>query len=64
MPQYSAQLELFPACLHLERVEPKRNMRRFYRMTIEKNLISRHVVGCLNEELIDSLADVRRRLGL
>lgn len=38
MPNNCTQLELFPTCVHLERVEAARNMRRFYRMTIEKDL--------------------------
>ena len=38
MPKNSTQLELFPTCLHLERVDTARNMRRFYRMTIERDL--------------------------
>ena len=38
MPKDSAQLDLFPTCMHLERVDPARNMRRFYRMTIQRDL--------------------------
>lgn len=38
MPDGSAQLEVFPTCLHLRRVDPARNMRRFYRMTIQRDL--------------------------
>ena len=38
MPKDSAQLEVFPTCMHLERVDPARNMRRFYRMTIQRDL--------------------------
>ena len=38
MPKDSTQFELFPTSVHLERVEPARNMRRFYRMTIQKDL--------------------------
>ncbi len=35
MPDGSVQLEVFPTCLHLQRVDAARNMRRFYRMTIQ-----------------------------
>lgn len=38
MPNDSVQLDIFPTCLHLERVDPDRNMRRFYRMTIENDI--------------------------
>lgn len=34
----SNQLEVFPTCLHLRRVDPARNMRRFYRMTVQRDL--------------------------
>lgn len=38
MPDGGGQLEVFPTCLHLQRVDPARNMRRFYRMTIQRDL--------------------------
>lgn len=38
MPKHGAQLEVFPTYMHLERVDPARNMRRFYRMTIQRDL--------------------------
>ena len=41
MPKNSAQLDMFPTCLHLERVEPARNMQRFYRMTVQQDLFGR-----------------------
>lgn len=34
----SNQLEVFPTCLHLRRVDPARNMRRFYCMTVQRDL--------------------------
>ena len=34
----SNQLEVFPTCLHLRRVDLARNMRRFYRMTVQRDL--------------------------
>jgi predicted DNA-binding WGR domain protein len=33
-----AQLEVFPTDLHLRRIDPVRNMRRFYRMSIQRDL--------------------------
>ena len=38
MSKDSAQLDVFPTCMHLQRVDPARNMRRFYRMTIQTDL--------------------------
>ena len=32
------QLELFPSDAHLQRVDPKRNMYRFYAVTVEPTL--------------------------
>jgi len=34
----STQLEVFPTCLHLRRIDPACNMRRFYRMTVQRDL--------------------------
>ena len=33
-----AQLDLFPIDLHLQRIDPAKNMRRFYAARIEPNL--------------------------
>lgn len=38
MPDGNAQFEIFPTCLHLQQVDATRNMRRFYRMTIQRDL--------------------------
>jgi predicted DNA-binding WGR domain protein len=38
MPDSATQLEVFPTELHLRRIDPARNMRRFYRMTIQPDL--------------------------
>lgn len=38
MFEASAQLEVFPTDLHLRRIDPVRNMRRFYRMSIQRDL--------------------------
>lgn len=32
------QLEVFPSAIQLKRIDPERNMRRFYRMTIQPDL--------------------------
>ena len=34
----SAQLEAFPNCIHLQRIDSTCNMRRFYQMTIQMDL--------------------------
>jgi len=38
MPDDNAQLEIFPTCLHPQRVDPARNMLRFYTLTIQQDL--------------------------
>ena len=38
----SVQLELFPATLRLTRIDPARNMRRFYRLALQPDLFG----GC------------------
>ena len=38
MPNCSAQFEVFPTDLHLRRLDPVRNMRRFYKMTVQPDL--------------------------
>jgi predicted DNA-binding WGR domain protein len=35
------QLEIFPTDLRLSRIDPVRNMRRFYRMSIQRDLFGR-----------------------
>ena len=35
------QLEIFPDSMMLTRVEPERNMRRFYLMTVQRDLFGR-----------------------
>ena len=52
MQNVSAQLEVFPTCLYLQRVDPARNVRRFYRMTVQRDLF-----GC------SSLVRVWGRIG-
>ena len=38
MSQTVSQLEIFPTELQMRRVDPARNMRRFYRMSIQADL--------------------------
>ncbi|AXQ96132.1 WGR domain-containing protein (plasmid) [Cereibacter azotoformans] len=38
MPESGIQLEVFPTCLHLRRIDCARNMRRFYRMAVQRDL--------------------------
>lgn len=37
----SDQLEAFPLLLHLRRIDPARNMRRYYRMAIQTDLVGK-----------------------
>lgn len=37
----SDQFEVFPRLLHLRRLDPTRNMRRYYRMAIESDLFGK-----------------------
>ena len=41
MPEPAHQLEVFPRLLHLRRLDPARNMRRYYRMAIESDLFGK-----------------------
>lgn len=38
MKDTGAQFEIFPDRLHLRRIEPAKNMRRFYLMTVQRDL--------------------------
>jgi predicted DNA-binding WGR domain protein len=38
MPDGSVQFEIFPTSLHLRRVDAACNMRRFFRMTVQRDL--------------------------
>ncbi len=38
MPNGRIQLDVFPTDLHLRRIDPERNMRRFYGMTVQPDL--------------------------
>ena len=33
-----SQFEVFPTALHLRRIDPEQNMRRYYRMAIQRDL--------------------------
>ncbi|AGY32493.1 WGR domain-containing protein [Rhodobacter sphaeroides] len=41
MPDDGVQLEVFPTCLHLQRIDTARNLWRFYRMTVQRDLFGR-----------------------
>ncbi|TGD61142.1 WGR domain-containing protein [Tabrizicola sp. WMC-M-20] len=69
MPDGSAQLEVFPTCLHLQRVDPARNMRRFYRMTIQRDLFGGASlvrvwgrIGTRGRQLVNTHADEGRAI--
>ena len=36
--KHDPQIEMFPTVLHLKRLEPKQNMKRFYLMTVQRDL--------------------------
>lgn len=67
MPDGSTQIEIFPTCLHLRRIDPARNMRRFYRMTIQQDLFGESSlvrvwgrIGTCGRQLISTHADKGR----
>lgn len=57
----SDQIEMFPTRMLLNRIEPDRNMRRFYLMTVQRDLFGG---ACLTKEWgrIGSSGQVRREL--
>ena len=64
MPDGGIQLDVFPTDLHLRRVDPARNMRRFYGMTIQPDLFGGASlirnwgrVGTRGRQFIDTHAD-------
>lgn len=69
MPDGNAQLEVFPTCLHLKRIDAACNMRRFYRMTIQPDLFGGASLvrvwgrmGTRGRQLINSHADEGRAI--
>ena len=69
MPDGSAQLEVFPTCLHLQRVDAAHNMRRFYRMTIQRDLFGGASlvrtwgrIGTRGRELVNTHVDEGRAI--
>ena len=44
MHDVDAQLDVFPTSLRLSRIEPSRNMRRFYIMTVQRDLFGKAVL--------------------
>ena len=64
MPDRSAQIEIFPTCLRLRRVEPARNMWRFYQITVQLDLFGGASlvrawgrIGTRGRQLIDTHED-------
>ena len=69
MPDGSVQLEVFPTCLHLQKVDAARNMRRFYRMTIQQDLFGGASlvrvwgrIGTRGRQLVNTHADEGRAI--
>ena len=65
----SDQLEVFPTCLHLRRVDPVRNMRRFYRLTVQRDLFGGASlirvwgrIGARGQELVELHEDEGRAI--
>jgi predicted DNA-binding WGR domain protein len=58
------QFEVFPRLLHLRRLDPARNMRRYYRMAIESDLFGKSSlmrewgrIGSRGQMLVETHAD-------
>ena len=58
------QSELFPTDLSLRRIDPSCNMRRFYRMTVQRDLFGRAClvrewgrIGCRGQTLVEQHED-------
>ena len=69
MQDVSAQREVFPTCLHLQRVDPARNVRRFYRMTVQRDLFGCSSlvrvwgrIGTRGREMVNTYADEGRAI--
>lgn len=65
MPDHSsAQFDVFPTDLHLRRFDPVRNMRRFYKMTVQPDLFGSASlirvwgrIGTRGRQMIDTYPD-------
>lgn len=60
----SLQLEVFPTRLHLRRIDPAENMRRFYRLQVQRDLFGGASLvrewgrlGCRGRILVERHAD-------
>ena len=69
MQDARAQLEVFPTCLHLQRVDPACNVRRFYRMTVQRDLFGCSSlvrvwgrIGTRGREMVNTHADEGRAI--
>lgn len=63
------QFEIFPTDLHLRRIDPAQNMRRFYRITVQRDLFggaslirSWGRIGTQGRQLTDTHADEGRAI--
>lgn len=64
MSDSSDQFEVFPRLLHLRQVDPARNLRRFYRLMISRNLFGKTSlvhewgrIGSPGQMLVETHAD-------
>ena len=60
----NAQFEVFPTDLHLRRIDPVRNMCRFYRLSVQRDLFGRASlirvwgrIGSRGRQMIDAHTD-------
>ena len=65
----SPQLEVFPTSLHLRRIDPAKNMRRFYRLQVQRDLFGGASLvrewgrlGCRGRILVETHADEGRAI--
>lgn len=64
MADANIQFEVFPTDLHLSRIDPAQNMRRFYRLTIQRDLFGGVSliriwgrIGTRGRQIVDTHAD-------
>lgn len=64
MADGNIQFEVFPTDLHLSRIDPAQNMRRFYRLTIQRDLFGDVSliriwgrIGSRGRQIVDAYAD-------
>lgn len=64
MSEQACQFEVFPRLLHLRRIDPACNMRRYYRMAIQRDLFGKASlvrewgrIGSRGQMLVETHAD-------